>query len=100
MKKVIKTFLKDRKIDGHGFIEEGCRIDAWKVRGFFSIGAFTSIERGGAIKNALIGRFSRIGADVKIGAFLGENHNLSNSGFAYAERTLQSEEYIELAQYE
>lgn len=79
-----KELLK-QKIMGHGFIEEHSVIDSWRIRGFFSVGAYSHLGHGTNIWNALIGRFCRIDANVTIGFRLAEGSIFSNHYFSYSE---------------
>lgn len=97
MKENIHSCFTNKKIEGYGYIEENVVIRSWKIRGFFSLGAFTLLEEGSHLKNALVGKFSRIGANVIVGGFMGKENLFSNSGFAYAEQSIPDDNYTELA---
>lgn len=73
------------KVLGQGFIESFAIIECWKIRGFFSVGAYTHLSKGANIFNAIIGRFSRIDTNVIIGFRMAEPSLFSNHYISYAE---------------
>ena len=70
MKENIHSCFTNKKIEGYGYIEENVVIRSWKIRGFFSLGAFTLLEEGSQLKNALVGKFSRIEKKFPFPVFL------------------------------
>lgn len=75
----------NKKLLGHGIIEDSSTIECWRLRGFFYIGAHTHLSSGVNIWNAIIGRFTRIDPNVTIGFRLAEPSVFSNHYFAYSE---------------
>lgn len=84
-----KNTLKN-KVIGQGFIEDFAVIECWKIRGFFSVGAYTHLANGSNIYNSIIGRFSRIDTNVIIGFRMAESALFSNHYLSYSEDGNQS----------
>lgn len=70
---------------GYGLIEDYTKIECWRLRGFFFVGAYTHLNSGSNIWNAIIGRYSRIDSNVTVGFRLAESGIFSNHYFAYSE---------------
>lgn len=81
-----------KNIVGHGFIEKYCVVNCWRIRGFFSVGAYTHLNSGANIWNAIIGRYSRVDANVVIGFRKAEGGIFSNHYFAYSEDGFQNDD--------
>lgn len=93
----LDNLLNENKIEGYGFVEEFCLINSWKIRGFFSIGAYTNISKNANIRDVIIGRFSKIDTNVNIGKFLGEKNIFSNSDFSNGIPQVISSDYEKIS---
>ncbi|WP_253897420.1 CatB-related O-acetyltransferase [Pseudocitrobacter vendiensis] len=82
-----------KNILGYGLIERYSKIECWRLRGFFFIGAYTHLNSGSNIWNAIVGRYSRIDSNVTVGFRIAECSIFSNHYFAYAEDYIDTESY-------
>lgn len=82
-----------KNILGYGLIGEQVKLECWRLRGFFYIGAYTHLSVGSNVWNAIIGRYSRIDPNVTIGFRLAEGGIFSNHYFSYAEDYVDSDSY-------
>ena len=83
----------EKNITGVGLIEENVEVYG-KIRGIFVIGCYTKIAPLAQVINSLIGRFTTICYGAIIGDVKFNKKNFSNHMFAYDERMLVADEYL------
>lgn len=83
----------NRLILGYGIVEDFSKIESWRLRGFFYIGGYSHLASGTNAWNVIVGRYTRIDANVQLGFRIANNALFSNHYFAYSEEYLKNKEY-------
>lgn len=89
-----KIIADNATINVDGLIESNCELNG-NISGRFVIRSYTRIASGCSIQNCLIGRFTTVESNVRIGELRYRFDNLSNHCFAYGEKCICSDEYLD-----